>query len=290
MHDSSDDDDGITFQGGALPPNVLHALVREEQEMLDLCVATRANRRADDEEAEDFFNYGGSGRRQGGLGTGRPAAAPRRPYKAATTEGGAAQHTRQYTNSYWWRRYLETPPQPCSLEWSEFRKKFRVPYPMFEELVERTRNSGLFPNELARKRGRPPAPLALKVAAALRYLALGVTADGLEEASELSPGAIEEFMFGVDIQRGRDQLQIGWFRWFVGTYYPEWVKGPTVGNDAEIQKLQHAFAMCGFPGAVASQDCVHVHWDNAPSQERWLSTGKEGFPTVAWNVNCSHAK
>mmetsp|Transcript_17780 Transcript_17780/g.49766 ORF Transcript_17780/g.49766 Transcript_17780/m.49766 type:complete len:142 (+) Transcript_17780:154-579(+) len=45
---------------------------------------------------------------------------------------------------------------------------------------------------------------------------------------------------------------------------------------------------CGFPGAVSSQDGVHVAWDNCPSQERYLYTGKEGYPSLVWNVNVTH--
>jgi len=71
------------------------------------------------------------------------------------------------------------------------------------------------PDELERKRGRRPAPLDLKVAATLRYLALGVPVSGLTEGSELSREALDSFFGGSDRQGGSDHVQIGWFRWFV---------------------------------------------------------------------------
>jgi hypothetical protein len=36
-------------------------------------------------------------------------------------------------------------------------------------------------------------------------------------------------------------------------------------------------------------DCTHVHWDRCPAQWRNYFTGKEGFPTIAYEVICDHS-
>ena len=83
--------------------------------------------------------------------------------------------------------------------------------------------------------------------------------------------------------------QAWWFHWFVRHFQGDWIKPPT--SRTEIQKHQRLFALCGFLGVVSSQDVVHPGaWDNCPSQERYLYTGKEGFPTLVWNVNVAHTR
>ena len=81
-------------------------------------------------------------------------------------------------------------------------------------MLQETRASGIFPDENVRKVGRRPAPLGLKVAAALRYMALGVPVNGLTEGSEVSREALDVFFFGIDRQLGDKQKEICWFRWF----------------------------------------------------------------------------
>jgi hypothetical protein len=46
----------------------------------------------------------------------------------------------------------------------------------------------------------------------------------------------------------------------------------------------------GLPGCVGSMDCVHVGWDKCPSQYHNMCSGKEGFPSIAYEVVCSSRK
>lgn len=48
------------------------------------------------------------------------------------------------------------------------------------------------------------------------------------------------------------------------------------------------FMALGFPGALASMDVVHFHWDRCPYSLQNLFTGKEGYPTVAVQMACTH--
>eukprot|EP00873_Tetraselmis_striata_P012541 jgi/Tetstr1/432805/TSEL_022157.t1 len=56
------------------------------------------------------------------------------------------------------RRGTARGPLEGSLAWDEFRFKFRVPWPMFNWLLQRTRASKHFPDETLKKDGNPPAP------------------------------------------------------------------------------------------------------------------------------------
>lgn len=245
----------------------------------------------EDEEDMEFNPLGttrnGGGRRQGGKGIARLDIAARRPYQEADAERGVERRaTRNFHMAYWNRRYFQNPPREGSLAWDEFRLKFRTPWPIFNWLLEETRRSGDFPDELKRNRGRQPAPLGLKVAVALRYLALGVPADGLEESSELSPKTIEFFLFGMDRQEGADQEVIGWYRWFKLKFQGGWLSLPSCVSG--IKRVQKVYDADGFPGGFTSMDAVHTPWDNCPSQDKYLFVGKEGYPTLVWNVHVTH--
>ena len=45
--------------------------------------------------------------------------------------------------------------------------------------------------------------------------------------------------------------------------------------------------MNGFPGAAGAIDCVHVPWGRCPTGLKGTCTGKEGFPTVSYEVTCN---
>ena len=102
---------------------------------------------------------------------------------------------------------------PSTVLGREFKDKFRIPYYLFQEILEATRASGLFPDERSRHRGQKPHPLAFKVMAALRRLAMGVPVNGLE------------CMVGISETRLRRFIPI-WEKWFVDHYHSEWVKIP----------------------------------------------------------------
>jgi hypothetical protein len=252
----------------------------------------------------DYFMDNNGLRKQGGLGSARPArrdGKERRMYNPDASEG-LLRRTRDWRLAFFWHRFLASPPREGHLAWDEFRLKFRTPWPLFNYVLFQTRMVCIFPDENDKKRGRKAFPLGLKVASALRYLALGVPVPGLEDGSGLSPSTIQEFLFGHDVlevdEQGKEYVvalddlpppQGGWFHWFVKHFQVDWIKPPT--SAPEIQRHQRLFALCGFPGAVSSQDAVHPGaWDNCPSQERYLFTGKEGFPTLVWNVNVSHTR
>jgi len=48
------------------------------------------------------------------------------------------------------------------------------------------------------------------------------------------------------------------------------------------------FFALGIPGALASMDVVHFHWGRCPYSLQNLHIGKEGYPTVACEMACTH--
>ncbi len=87
------------------------------------------------------------------------------------SEDGKAARTLQPEKSHGHYNYSVHSAEatdPKSAIGKEFRAKFRIPYTMFEEILQATRDSGLFPNDLVKEGGTRPHPLSLKVMAALR--------------------------------------------------------------------------------------------------------------------------
>lgn len=44
----------------------------------------------------------------------------------------------------------------------------------------------------------------------------------------------------------------------------------------------------GMTGAMGSMDATHIEWTICPYSERASCTGKEGYPTIAYNVVVDH--
>jgi hypothetical protein len=61
-------------------------------------------------------------------------------------------------------------------------------------------------------------------------------------------------------------------------------------DDYTFQKVTEDYASRGLPGCVGSVDCVHIGWDRCPTQYKNMYTGKEGYPSVAYEVICTTRK
>lgn len=120
-----------------------------------------------------------------------------------------------------------------TLLYDEFRKKFRVPFEVFDLIVERFRQSGLVPDEKNPKPGPRPIPVEMKVMHLLRTLAVGCPFDALEEASGVS-GKLANTVF------------LEWVHWMVETFWEEQVRPPK--THADIEKHNAIFTKMGFPG------------------------------------------
>ena len=85
---------------------------------------------------------------------------------------------------------------------------------------------------------------------------------------------------------------------FVEAFEKEFIKMPE-GDDLRfgmnlsclISKIvMRTYADMGFPGTVGSIDVTHVRWLRCSNKLTNLCTGKEGFPTLAFEVIVDHCR
>lgn len=191
--------------------------------------------------------------------------------------GGKKEWMLRPQSTQWYLDYVEhahLAADPSTVLGRAFRHKFRLPYDMYSEILQDMRASRRFPDDQARlrKRGQRPHPLSMKLMAALRRLALGVSVDGLECMAGISATRLNEFI-------------PDWEAWFVEQYYDKWVKMPT---GPKVQESVELFRRCGMPGCISSMDVCHVRYDRCPYAARYPHTGKEGYPTLGYQFHVGH--
>ncbi len=65
-------------------------------------------------------------------------------------------------------------------------------------------------------------------------------------------------------------------------YYPK--------TTEQALPIAAVFSKHGIPGAVGSTDCTHIPWGRCPAAFVNNFTGKEGYPTVAYQITCDYHK
>ena len=62
-------------------------------------------------------------------------------------------------------------------------------------------------------------------------------------------------------------------------------------DEESFAKVVGEYSARGLPGCVGSVDCVHIGWDKCPSAQYLnMFKGKEGFPSIAYEVICTSRK
>ncbi|CAN0384411.1 unnamed protein product, partial [Discosporangium mesarthrocarpum] len=151
----------------------------------------------------------------------------------------------------------------------KFRRRFRVPFPFFEELVKEVESQGWLGPETADASDRPGIPLQLKVLAVLQILGRGNCLDDIQQLSGMS--------------QSRAQSTFHHFcECFARDMYAKWIYVPE-GND-----LKDVMPMYEFLGAVGSTDVTHVRWERAPIPEGVHYMGKERFVAVMYQLTVDH--
>jgi len=146
----------------------------------------------------------------------------------------------------------------------KFRLRFRVSYPLFLYIVQRCEEVQLF--------GITKIPSEFRVLVSLRILARGNCADDIFEMSGIAESTVN-YMFHQFTQA------------FVKAFYDEFVHFPS--TDAELDEVATSYEQLGFPGACGSMDVTHVRLGKCPHGLKVLATGKEGFPTLAFQAICA---
>ena len=94
--------------------------------------------------------------------------------------------------------------------------------------------------------------------------------------------------FNADCAIGSFRFFHKFCSWFVRNYHDRYIKAPK--NKRELRALEETYRRCGFPGCVGSIDVVHIPWDRCPAGKRSWFKGKEGFPTLAYEVVVDHKR
>ena len=112
-------------------------------------------------------------------------------------------------------------------------------------------------------------PLMLKILCVLRMLGRGEVADSCAESTNMSEDTIRVFFHEFCARTAE-------------TLFDDVIQVPK--TEAEIRKVEAQYRSRGMPGCLGSVDCVHVAWEKCPYLYRNLFIGKEGFPTVTFEV------
>ena len=175
-----------------------------------------------------------------------------------------------YWETKWGKMFLDpNVGKPGTKAAKNFRRRWRLPKVVMDHIIERCREVNLFDishPHLVR------VPLEFKVLMAIRVLARGNCADDIAELSDGHESTVNSvFKYFV--------------RKFVYYFYDEYVKIPT---GADLEKTMDAYKEVGSPGAMGSMNATHLGWDKCPEALKHLCTGKEKFPTLAFNCVVDH--
>ena len=178
-----------------------------------------------------------------------------------------------YSQTTWSKMLRERKcADPESPEGKEFRKWFRVPMFLFEQILA----IAVAQKWAAVKDGKRQfqVPLPIKILWCLRLLGRGLVFDDAREFAQAKMSTVHS-----------------WFHTFcrrMAGLLSEYVYPPT--TSAEIRNVTETYRMVGLPGCIGSADVVHVGWDRCPAGLRSMFVGKEGVPTIAYEMVCDHRR
>jgi Plant transposon protein len=166
-------------------------------------------------------------------------------------------------------------PLITSREGKLFRRRFRVPWAVFIDLLQKCKEKKLF-GEHSLKRfdccGSSICPYAIKLLGVLRILGRNWCCDDVAEATGMGESTI---------RRGFLEFCSN----FVSNYYDAYIYRPVGEN---LTRMMNIYSRMGLPGCIGSTDCVHLKWDRCPVSLTNLCKGKEGFPTLSYSCTVDH--
>ena len=177
-----------------------------------------------------------------------------------------------------WLQLIRHPKvsDPKEPKGKEFRRKFRVPFPTFQKIVDKCKATGehAFNYADANVAGEKSIPLELKILAVLRMLADGSRfLAGSEMANYISESALNSFF----------KLFNSLFR---KHFQAEYIKVPA---GEHLLRIMKTYIRLGLPGCIGSIDATFIPWDRCPSHLRNLCDGDKGVGLL-FNVIVSHEK
>lgn len=191
--------------------------------------------------------------------------------------GRKIYHARQqfprknYKENHMWRMLENRDHHNVrTIDGRDFRKNYRVPATFFDDIV------GWFRHHQWKSREhdqflRQGVPLELKVLAVFTMLGRGVVAAVPAKEIGCDEKTIQEF-----------------FKFFCAVVaqnlYSQFICFPSTA--AEVAACVATYLKENLPGCMGSIDCVHIPWIKCLASVRSWFTGKEGVPTVAFQVCC----
>jgi hypothetical protein len=178
-----------------------------------------------------------------------------------------------------WLRALrnERVNDPKTREGKEFRRKFRVPFPVFEKIVTMCRETDEPEFNVSDRLigGKPSIPLELKILSVLRILAGGLTfKDGAELTCFMSEGTCGRFF-----KR---------FCHLFTQHFQQIYIRPQSGDD--LKRTMETYAKLGLPGCVGSIDATFVGpWDACAHNLKNVCSGDKGKGFL-YEVIVNHSK
>ena len=189
----------------------------------------------------------------------------------------APQEKADYESTDWYRLFnrLENDlgdfNSDLSKEGKLFRRRFRLPFSQFYDIYETVQEEEWFGLQRESKR---IVPLCLKMMGSFRLLGRNLVYDDITEISTIKEETMRLF-FGDFVEK------------FSRRYYEQWMRQPT--TTAEISANESVYRANGLAGCCNSFDGFHVCWDRCPAAWNSEFYGKEGCPTVMYQIVVNHA-
>lgn len=181
-------------------------------------------------------------------------------------------------DSLWFKLYVKEPEVQHSPKFYKlFRRRFRMPYQSYRDLVAESREENWFPQyEKYNAIGQIGIPLDILILGSLRYLGRGWTFDDIYEATCVSEEVHRKFLKDFTLAC-REHL------------YPKWVKRPETPE--EIEDCMSEFKEAGFDGCIGSADVTHVILEKCHSKLKNQNTGpKDSHTTRAFQLVVNHRR
>jgi hypothetical protein len=185
-------------------------------------------------------------------------------------------------SSQWFKSYVldkhEEYRDPSTTKGQEFRRRFRVPWECFHDMVTECEALPAFARWRRGKTdavGRPCTPMALLVLGCLRILGRGVVFDDIADYINCNECTVRDFFF-VFIQH-----------WST-IKYRQHVRLPA--DEEEMEEHEHDYALGGLNGCIGSADCCHMSWDRCNATLAVMAKGKSGFTTIAFQLVVNHRR
>ena len=181
--------------------------------------------------------------------------------------------------TYWYLMYVRTSPEnlECAKFKKKFRRRFRMPYKQYLELLSKLQGDSMFSRWKPNKKdatGKLASPLELLLLGALRYLGRGLTFDDLEEFTAIGEETHRQF-FHIFIEWGATKL------------YPVYVRMPTTAAEYDGSEYNTG----GLTGAGFSTDATNVVMWRCPQNQKQANMGfKQSHPARTYNLTCNHRR